>query len=173
MSAEERAKLIKMIILDTDGVLTDGGLFYDDKGRVSKRFDIHDGMGIKLAQAAGLEVAVITGLDSNAVKSRLKELGVTEYYPGHREKLPILEELRQKHGLDYKQIAFMGDDWVDASVMARVGLPMTVSDAQPEIEALALWTSKKPGGHGAVREAIRFILKSQGKLERLWRRWLG
>ncbi|MDY7000495.1 MAG: phenylphosphate carboxylase subunit delta [Thermodesulfobacteriota bacterium] len=171
MNAESLAKNIRVLVLDVDGVLTDGGLHYDSEGKISKRFNVQDGLGIKLAQAAGLEIAVISGLDSKAVESRVRELEIEPYYAGRLEKIPLLDEIRAAKGLEYSHLAYMGDDWVDAGPMRVVGLPMTVADAQPEIKDMAVWVSKAQGGHGAVREAINFILKAQGKLDKLWREW--
>jgi 3-deoxy-D-manno-octulosonate 8-phosphate phosphatase (KDO 8-P phosphatase) len=173
MSAESLAKDIRLLVLDVDGVLTNGGLYYDAEGFVTKRFHVHDGLGIKVAQEAGLGIAVISGLDSPAVGCRLKELGVTEYHPGCGDKIGCLEGIMARQGLEPRHLAFLGDDWVDAGPMGVVGLPMAVADAQPEILELAAWTTSLPGGKGAVREAIRLILASQGKLEALWGRWRG
>lgn len=172
MTAEERAKNIALLILDVDGVLTDGGIYYDDRGRVSKRFNVQDGLGIKMALSVGLECAVISGLNAPAVASRVRELGITEYHPGHTNKAIIIREICARRNLDLVQVAYLGDDWVDASAMRLVGLPMAVVNAQPEITALAAWVSKTPGGHGAAREAIAFILKIQGKYRVLWEEWL-
>jgi 3-deoxy-D-manno-octulosonate 8-phosphate phosphatase (KDO 8-P phosphatase) len=165
------AARVKVLILDVDGVLTDGGLYYAEDGRVQKRFNVQDGLGIKLAQAAGLEIAVITGLDSKSVAARLKDLGVVEYHAGFKEKWETVEGIMQRLGANAEELAFLGDDWVDAAPLRRVGLPMAVANAQPEVKALAAWVSTVPGGQGAVREAIRFILDAQGKLDALWRRW--
>lgn len=172
MSVEARAKKIKLLVLDVDGVLTDGGLYYHVDGSVIKRFHVQDGLGIKMAQAAGLNVAVITGLSSKAVASRMTELGIKEYHSGQNDKLPVILEITQRHGLDLTEVAYMGDDWVDAGPMSRVGLALAVVNAQPEIKALAHWLSTVPGGHGAVREAIRFILSVQDRYIVQWRGWL-
>lgn len=166
-----RARRVALLVLDVDGVMTDGGLWYDADGAIRKRFHVHDGLGIKLAQMAGIEVAMISGLDQGAAAARARELGIAEYHGGHVRKLPILEGVLARLGLGLEQTAFLGDDWVDAPVMARVGLPMAVADAQPEIVDMALWVSRRPGGQGAVREAVRFLLAAQGKLEGLWREW--
>jgi 3-deoxy-D-manno-octulosonate 8-phosphate phosphatase (KDO 8-P phosphatase) len=173
MFAEALARKVRMLVLDVDGVLTDGGLYYDYQGMVSKRFHVQDGFGIKMAQSAGLEVAVITGLESEAVLRRITELGVQEYHAGFKEKVALLEGICQRNDLDFSQLAYIGDDWVDAAVLSRVGLPMTVANAQPEIKGLALWISSNPGGNGAVREAVRFILQAQDKLEAMWQKWQG
>lgn len=168
MRAEALAREVRLLILDVDGVLTDGGIFYDHQGRIMKRFHVRDGLGVKMAQAAGLDLAVITGLDQPCVSARVRELGVTDYFPGKKEKIPVFEELLARKGLQPGQAAFMGDDWLDAGIMARVGLPMAVADAAPEILGLAAWVSTLPGGCGAVRQAVDFILRAQGRLEALW-----
>ena len=171
MLAETMARKVRMLVLDVDGVLTDGGLYYDFQGMITKRFNVQDGFGIKLAQAAGLEVAVITGLDSQAVQERIAELGVYEYHAGFKEKIPLLKGICERNKLEFTQLAYLGDDWVDAGVLSRVGLPMAVANAQPEIKALAAWISNFSGGNGAVREAVRFILQAQDKLEPMWQKW--
>jgi len=169
--AEDAARAVKLLVLDVDGVLTDGGLYYDAEGRVMKRFNVQDGLGIKLAQHAGLEIAVLTGLDHPAVAARVRELGIEEYFAGKVDKLPYITAMAERKGLTLSEIAYLGDDWVDARVMRGVGLPMCVSNAQPEIRPLATWVSERSGGHGAVREAIAFILTAQGKYEECWRGW--
>lgn len=171
MTVEERARRVKLLIMDCDGVLTDGGLAYDEEGRITKRFDVQDGLGIKAGQHAGLEFAVISGLDHAGVARRVKDLGIKHYFAGHVQKLPILDTLCGELGLEYDEIAYMGDDWVDAAPMARVGLPLAVPNAQPEIRALAAWISSAHGGRGAVREAVMMILKAQGTYERAYRHW--
>lgn len=170
-AALKAAKGIKILILDVDGVLTDGGLYYDADGRVTKRFHVHDGMGIKLAQAAGIEVAVITGLSHPATENRVRELGIDEYHHGFKMKMDTVNDILQRKGLTLEEAAYVGDDWVDAAPMARVALPMCVADAQPEIKDLALWSATRNGGHGAVREAIRFILETQDKMTEQFSVW--
>ena len=162
--AAARARDIALLVLDVDGVLTDGGLYVDGRGDIAKRFDAVDGLGIKAAQIAGIAVAVISGLDSPAVAARIKELGIAEYHPGHYRKVPILRALWERTGISPEHTAYLGDDWVDAGPMGLVGLPMAVADAQPEILERALWVTTRPGGHGAVRETIRFLLDASGRL---------
>ncbi|THB63525.1 MAG: phenylphosphate carboxylase subunit delta [Desulfovibrio sp.] len=162
---------VKMLILDVDGVLTDGGLYYDNSGQVMKRFNVQDGLGVKLAQSVDLEIAVATGLDSKAVKRRVKELDIEEYFAGRLDKAEVVRDIAARRSIDPSEMAYLGDDWVDAGALRLVGLPMAVTNAQPEILKLAAWTSTVPGGHGAVREAITFILDAQSKLDRLWRKW--
>ncbi len=170
---KEIVKKIKVLITDVDGVLTDGGLYYTDEGTVFKKFNVQDGLGVKLAQYAGLEVIVITGLRSDAVKERILSLGIEEYYQGHLRKEDVIKEIAKKKGIKFEEMAYIGDDWVDGPPMKMVGLPMAVNNAQPEIKSLALWISKKDGGDGALREAINYILECQGKLRLLWENWLN
>ncbi|WP_243362826.1 KdsC family phosphatase [Fundidesulfovibrio terrae] len=166
------ARGVRLLVLDVDGVLTDNAVFHDGAGPGLKRFGIQDGMGLKLCQHAGIDVAVISGLGNIQAQHRLRELGIREFHGGHLRKLPVLEELLSAKHLDLNEVAYMGDDWLDAQVMSRVGLAMAPVDAQPEILRLAAWVSKRPGGSGAVRDAVRFLLMAKGKLGALWRRWL-
>lgn len=171
MRAEDLARSVSLLVLDVDGVMTDGGLYYDDAGRVTKRFNVQDGLGIKLAQAAGITVAVITGLTSGAVEARIKSLGIDDYHAGFLRKTECLDGIRRKHGLEWEQVAYLGDDWVDFGPLRLVGLPMAVANAQPEVKELARYVTTAPGGHGAVREAIVFLLRQQGLLDRLLESW--
>ena len=164
---------VKLLILDVDGVLTDGGLYYDHQGNVAKRFHVQDGLGIKIAQSLGLGIAVITGLNHGAVEKRVRELGITEYHAGHVDKVPLMEGICSRTGCDRSQVAYLGDDWVDAGVMRAVGLPMAVANAQPEIVRLARWVTRLPGGQGAVREAIMFLLGCRGQYDAAWEKWSG
>lgn len=167
------ARGVRLLVLDVDGVLTDNAVLHDGGGVGLKRFGIQDGMGLKLCQHAGIDVAVISGLGNVQAQHRLRELGIREFHGGHLRKLPVLEELLAAKNLELSEVAYMGDDWLDAQVMSRVGLPMAPADAQPEILRLAAWVSGRPGGSGAVRDAVRFLLMAKGKLDALWRRWLS
>ncbi|MDR1685875.1 MAG: HAD-IIIA family hydrolase [Desulfovibrio sp.] len=162
---------IRLLILDVDGVLTDGGLYYDLQNQVMKRFNVQDGLGIKIAQKAGIRIAVITGLDSPAVAARVRDLGITDYFAGFLDKKVCLEELKEKHQLSWEQIAYLGDDWVDLSVMDMVGLPMAVANAQPEVKDIAGYVTVAGGGQGAVREVVRHLLMAQGKYEAVLAAW--
>lgn len=162
---------IRLLVLDVDGVLTDGGLYYDLQNQVMKRFDVQDGLGIKIAQKAGIQVAVITGLDSPAVEARVRDLGITDYYAGYLDKRACLEELKARHQLQWEQMAYLGDDWVDLSVMDMVGLPLAVANAQPEVKNIASYVTTAKGGQGAVREIIRHLLMAQGKYEAVLAAW--
>ncbi|MCF8105416.1 MAG: HAD hydrolase family protein [Desulfohalobiaceae bacterium] len=168
-----RAGRVRMLLCDVDGVFTDGGLYYDSRGRVCKRFHVQDGFGVKLAQRAGLKVGVITGLDSTAVQARMEELGIEEYHAGYRNKKDLLPGICSRNSLLPEEMAYLGDDWVDGPLLSRVGLPMAVANAQPDVQAMCLWVSKFEGGRGAVREAISFILSARGDLEQARQEWLS
>lgn len=172
MSVEALARQVALLVLDIDGVMTDGGLYYDDEGRISKRFNVQDGLGIKLAQASGLHVAVITGLASEAVAQRVRTLGIEDYYAGYLKKTESLDAIRTKYGLEWHQVAYVGDDWVDFGPLRLVGFPVAVANAQPEVKRLARYVTTARGGEGAVREVIRLILASQDKLDSLLDEWM-
>jgi len=169
--AFELAKNIKLLVLDVDGVLTDGGLYYDANGIVMKRFNVQDGLGIKLAQAVGLEIGVISGLNQKPVEKRVTELGIEHYFPGNHQKVPPFDEMCEKVGVKPSEAAFIGDDWIDLSVMKHAGLAMSVPNAVPEVLEAADWVSSRRGGEGAVREAIAFILKARGLFDEAMKQW--
>lgn len=160
-----RARAVELLVFDVDGVLTDGGLYYDENGQYAKRFDVQDGLGIKAAQAVGLHIGVITGLDSKAVANRVNELEIDEYVAGRVEKSTAFEALCERHGVAPYQAAYVGDDWVDIGPMRMAGLPMAVPNAQPEVLQVAAHVLSRPGGRGAVREAIRLVLFCKGCLD--------
>jgi 3-deoxy-D-manno-octulosonate 8-phosphate phosphatase (KDO 8-P phosphatase) len=168
----ELALKIKLLALDVDGVLTDNGLYYNDDGLYSKRFDCQDGVAVKLAQKADIQVAIITGMASEAVLRRAETLGITDVYCGAFNKVRCIRELKDKYRLEWPQIAYIGDDWVDLPVMSAVGLALAVRDAQPEVRGFAHYVSRYGGGRGAVRDLVRHILAAQDKLEELLRIWL-
>ncbi|WP_319584882.1 HAD hydrolase family protein [uncultured Pseudodesulfovibrio sp.] len=166
------ARNIKLLVLDVDGVFTDGGLYYGDEGILMKRFSVQDGLGVKLAQSVGLEIGVITGLDQKPVEKRVTELGIKYYYAGHHRKLPLFEKMCEEVGVAPEEAAYMGDDWIDLAVMSRAGLALCVPNAVPEVIEAADWMSTRKGGHGAVREAISFILEARGLKEQALRHWV-
>ncbi|QGY41127.1 HAD hydrolase family protein [Pseudodesulfovibrio cashew] len=170
--ALELAKNIKLIVLDVDGVLTDGGLYFGDDGLIMKRFNVQDGFGIKLAQSAGLHIGVITGLNQKPVERRVSELGITLYSPGHHHKVAPFLAMCESLGIQPEQAAFMGDDWIDLGVMSKAGLALSVPNGLPEVIEAADWVSARKGGEGAVREAIGFILEAQGLLEDAKKQWV-
>ncbi len=170
-SVEGLARSVKLLVLDVDGVLTDGGLYYDANGLAFKRFDVHDGIGIRLAKSAGIEVAVLSGMAAPCVEKRLELLGVTEYHGGSDNKWTLLDAMRRRLDLEWHEIAYLGDDWVDLAPMLAVGLPAAVANAMPEVREAARYVTRLGGGHGAVREFVDFILTCQGKRDALLESW--
>jgi len=161
----EKAKKLKLLILDVDGVLTDGRLFFDDNGKEYKCFHARDGHGIKLLRQTGVEVAVISGRKSNSVALRMKALGVEYVYQGHENKIAAFNEIIQSLSIQPEQAAHVGDDLLDLPIMTRVGLSIAVNDANDSVKEYADWCTKTPGGQGAVREICDFIMQAQGTFE--------
>lgn len=160
----EKAKKIKLLILDVDGVLTDGKLFFDEEGREYKAFNAHDGLGIRLLQKAGIRVAVISGRGSKPVALRMEMLGIDLVYLGQMDKSHAFKEIIAKVGCTTEQAAHVGDDLIDLPVLNQVGLAIAVQDANEQILPYVDWQTRLPGGQGAVREVCDFILQAQGKL---------
>jgi 3-deoxy-D-manno-octulosonate 8-phosphate phosphatase (KDO 8-P phosphatase) len=167
-----RARGIRLLILDIDGVLTDGSLYYDAKGETLKVFHVRDGHGLKMAQRGGIEVALVSGRRSDAAFHRARELTITRFYERVRDKVAILEELLAALNLTPATAAAVGDELVDLPLFHRVGLAVAVADAVPEVRAAAHWVTRLPGGKGAVREVTDLLLQAQGKWEELVRPWL-
>lgn len=159
---EAMARGIKFLILDVDGVLTDGGIVLDNRGNEFKVFHVRDGHGIKMLLKAGINVAIITGRQSKVVERRARELGIKEVYQGTNKKIETLGLIMDKYGLTKKEIGYVGDDIVDIPVFRNVGLPVAVADADDEAKQYAVIVTKNRGGRGAVREVSDFILKSNG-----------
>ncbi len=145
-----------------DGVLTDGTLHYGPSGEETKIFHVRDGLAIVAAGEVGLAIAVISGRASPAVTRRMAELGVREVHQGVADKVVVLEAMRSRLGLEPPEVAVMGDDIADLGPMERAGLSLAPADAVTEIRRAAHWTSRRPGGSGAVREAIEMLLKARG-----------
>jgi 3-deoxy-D-manno-octulosonate 8-phosphate phosphatase (KDO 8-P phosphatase) len=156
---------LQLLVLDVDGVLSDGRLYFTNSGEEIKAFNSQDGLGIKLLIQQGIEVAIITGRESHIVSGRASTLGIKHLVQGCEEKLEALDKLASELALGYENIAYMGDDLPDLAPILRVGLGMTVADANPEIKSRAAWCSTRKGGEGAVREACDFILKQRGNLD--------
>lgn len=161
--AYNRAKKIKMIILDVDGVLTDGSIAIGQDGELFKSFNVRDGLGITLAQKHGIKTAIITGRKSKMLAYRAKELKINAFYQDKKNKIPAYRELQQEFNLQPEEIAYIGDDLFDLAVMNDVGFPATVNDATDEAKSVSIFISDFAGGKGAVRQIIEFILKAQGK----------
>jgi len=160
-----RAKNVELLILDVDGVLTDGGLIHGDDGLQYKRFNSRDGHGLRMLQEAGIAVAIITGRTSRVVEDRANELGIAHLYQGRREKLAAFESLCNDTGLAPEQTAFMGDDVIDLPPMRRAGLALSVADAHALVLSQSHWVSERVGGAGAVREACELLMHAHGKLQ--------
>ena len=166
-SMQERAKKIRMLAVDVDGVLTDGRLYFDQHGNELKAFYTRDGLGMKALQRFGIELAIITGRKSRIVEDRATQLGIKHVYQGRDDKLNALKELVSESGIAEEQICYVGDDWIDLPVLQRVGLAVAPSDAAKMVREQVHWVTESAGGHGAVREVCEYILSAQDLDERL------
>lgn len=172
MKLEERCRRIELVLSDVDGVLTNGGLIFDNQGIESKEFNVRDGMGIQLWQRAGFRFGILTARTSHIVRLRAVELGIDIIRQGFEEKLPAARQIIAQQGLEMEQVCYIGDDLSDAPVMRRVGFGVAVADAAPEIRSVAHWVTKTTGGRGAVRELIETLLKARNRWDDLIRRYL-
>jgi 3-deoxy-D-manno-octulosonate 8-phosphate phosphatase (KDO 8-P phosphatase) len=163
----EKFKDIQLLLLDVDGVLTDGRIIYDDAGSQVKEFNVRDGFGIRLAMAAGIKVGIVTGRESNALHCRCRDLGVSYVYEGVRQKDRLLEKIVEQTGVLPAQTAFVGDDIPDICLMRRIGLPIAVADAHELVKKYAVWVTSAAGGCGAVREVCEALLKARGSWEKI------
>lgn len=159
---QQLARNIRLLLLDVDGVLTDGKLYFGNDGNELKAFNILDGHGIKLLKASGVQVGIISGRKSDLVARRARDLGIGILVQGREDKWQALQEVLQHIDLSLDQIAFMGDDWPDLPVMGRVGMALTVPNAHASVRERAHWCSQARGGEGAVREACDLIMHAQG-----------
>ncbi len=164
-AAHEKARNTRLLIVDIDGVLTDGGLQFDNRGEEYKTFNSLDGHGIRMLLECGIEVAVITGRQSQIVDHRMRELGVRHVYQGNRDKLPALEKLLRDTNLEAAQVAYVGDDLPDLPIMRRAGFAIAVQNAHAFVKQHCDLVTSAAGGHGAVREVTDFLLHAQGMLE--------
>ncbi|MBT3566306.1 MAG: 3-deoxy-manno-octulosonate-8-phosphatase KdsC [Porticoccus sp.] len=164
-----RAKSIRLLLLDVDGVLTDGRLYFGNNGEELKAFNIQDGLGIRLLQRSGIEVGIITGRSSALVARRAEELGIKLVIQGREDKLAALEEVlrddKENHSYKMQEIAFLGDDLPDLAVISRVGLGVAVADAHNFVAKHSHWQTSEKGGCGAVRELAELILQAQNTLD--------
>ncbi|HSN40264.1 MAG TPA: 3-deoxy-manno-octulosonate-8-phosphatase KdsC [Burkholderiales bacterium] len=161
----QRAKRIRLAIFDVDGVLTDGSLYYTGSGEELKAFNVRDGHGMKMLQASGVRLGIITSRNSRCVELRAKNLGIDLLYQGVADKLAAFQEVLSRLKLDAAASAYMGDDIIDLPVMLRCGLALTVAEAPAAVKSHAHYVSRTHGGRGAVREACELILQAQGTLE--------
>ncbi len=160
-----KAKQVKLLILDVDGVMSDGLIFMGNNGEELKAFNVRDGYGIRCALTSDIEVAIITGRKAKLLEDRCATLGITHLYQGQSDKLIAFSELMNKLALSANQIAYVGDDLIDWPVMAQVGLSVAVADAHPLLLPKADYVTRISGGRGAVREVCDLLLMAQGKLD--------
>lgn len=161
----EKAAAVRLVIFDVDGVLTDGSLFLGDDGQEYKAFNSRDGHGMKMLQASGVDIGIITGRTSQVVKFRMDSLGIKHVYQGQQDKLPAFKELIQSLNLSNKQVAYVGDDVVDLPILIRVGLAIGVQDAHPLVKQHCHWITPNHGGRAAARDVCELIMQAQGTLD--------
>ena len=166
-SFEKRAAKIRLLALDVDGVLTDGSIYYSNKGDELKAFNIKDGLGIKLLRQSGVKVAIITGRQSDIVARRAQELGIKDVVQGREDKYQALLELCNQHGIGIEECAYMGDDLPDLGAITKAGLGLAVADAVSAVREAADWVSAYSGGCGAVREACELLLSARSDWPKL------
>jgi 3-deoxy-D-manno-octulosonate 8-phosphate phosphatase (KDO 8-P phosphatase) len=158
---QHKAKKIKLLLLDVDGVLTDGGIFIDDRGDEIKRFNVRDGQGITLLQRAGIQVGFITGRSSNVVRHRARELAVKIVCQGVQDKVATYDSLKRKTRLADEQIAYIGDDIADLPILRKAGLSVAVRDAWTGVKSTVDYVTRAGGGQGAIREVSELLLRAQ------------
>ncbi len=167
-----RARRVRLVLMDCDGVLTDGRIVFLSGRREAKAFNSKDGVGMRLAQQLGLEVGIVTGRRSETVARRGRELGLREIHQKIWDKLELTRRLAARRGIGFDRVCFIGDDIVDLPVMQRVGLAVAPGDAHPEVLRRAHWVTRRRGGRGAAREALDLILDAQGLTAKLMERYL-
>lgn len=168
----EKARRIRLVIFDVDGVLTDGGIFIESDGREHKMFYSRDGHGMKTLQESGVHIGVISGRSSESVEHRMSALGVSRVFQGRLDKLPAFEEMRNDLALESEQIACVGDDVVDLPMLRRAGLAIAVNDAHPLVRERADWVTPHRGGRGAARDVCELIMQAQNTLGIHWENYL-
>ncbi len=166
-----KARKIRLLLLDVDGVMTDGRIFYDEKGREIKCFHVQDGQGIRWLLKEGIKVGILSGRSSGAVEKRAKELGISFLFQGIEDKMILYENLLQEIKLDSDQVSFMGDDFMDLRLLKKVGFSISVSNGHPLVRKEVDYITGTAGGLGAVREVSELILKAQGKWEAILRKY--
>ncbi len=169
----KKARGIKLLLLDVDGVLTDGRIVVDYRGRETKSFDVRDGQGIRLLERAGIEVGIISGRSSPAVNHRARDLGIKIVYQGIDDKVAAYEEIKRSSGLSDGAVAYIGDDLADLPLLRRVGLSIAVADGWSALESECDCVTGAAGGRGAVREVAEFLLKAQSKWQIIARSYLA
>jgi 3-deoxy-D-manno-octulosonate 8-phosphate phosphatase (KDO 8-P phosphatase) len=172
MKLPDLCRRVELILSDVDGVLTDGGIWYDNQGVELKAFHIRDGLGIKLWQRAGFSFGLLTARTSHIVKVRAQELGINLVRQGFENKLPAAQDILRELRLDPEQACYIGDDLTDLPVIRHVGLGVAVADAVAEVRSAAAYITKSPGGRGAVRELIELVLKTKSRWEDVVQRYV-
>lgn len=167
-----KAEPVELLLLDVDGVMTDGSLSYTDEGIEIKTFHSRDGLGMNMLKSIGVEIGIITARTSEALTRRARDLKLTHVYQGRRKKLEVYEELIAELGLEDRQVAYMGDDWLDLALLGRVGFAATVADAVAEVRETADYVTRRKGGHGAVREVCDLIIDAKGRYQSLLDKFL-
>lgn len=168
----KKAAKIELLILDVDGVLTDGHIYLSEHQEIFKAFHVHDGLGIKILQSSGIQTAIITGSQSAIVRLRAKYLGIPHVYQVNENKVEAYEHLLEKLGLNHEAVAYLGDDLPDLPLMQRVGLGIAVANAIPFIREHASWVTQANGGKGAAREVCDLILRAKGLLPDIYNSYL-
>jgi len=164
---------LRILLLDVDGVMTDGGIILIGRDLEAKRFDAQDGMGINMVKAAGVMVGIVTSRTSEVVERRAEELGVDELFQGVKDKRQVLASLNDKHGISPAQTAFVGDDLQDIPLLKLVGLPIAVANAASEVKDYSSYVTRASGGHGAVREVAEWLLNLSGNKDRVYKEITG
>jgi len=173
MTPTEKLASVELLIMDVDGVLTQGEVIYHDDGSQIKIFNVKDGLGLRLLMDAGIQTAIVTGRSAGALEARVKNLGIPFLFHGVSDKAATLLKVVEESGIPAHRMAFIGDDLPDLPIMSRVGVSIAVSDAAPEVQERATMTTTHPGGKGAVRETCEAILKAKGLWETSIERFLS
>jgi 3-deoxy-D-manno-octulosonate 8-phosphate phosphatase (KDO 8-P phosphatase) len=171
MNVTDLCRRVELILSDVDGVLTDGGIWYDNQGVELKGFHIRDGLGIRLWQQAGFKFGVLTARTSHIVKLRAAELSIDIVRQGFEDKLPVAQEILRECGLAPQQVCYIGDDLTDLPVIRSIGFGVAVADAAAEVRAAAAYVTRLAGGRGAAREVIETILKAKGRWDDVIQRY--
>lgn len=167
-------KQIRLLATDVDGTLTDGGMYYGSGGETLKRFYVRDGLGVQLAQCVDLKVVFISSDSSPVIESRAQRLGVDHCFSGVRDKVSVMQKVCETEGIDFSQVAFLGDDLQDLELMKQVGLAAAVGDAHALLQQEAFFVCTKPGGFGAFREFAEWLIEQKGfDLAQVWTRYMG
>jgi len=170
-ATKNKIRKIRLLMLDVDGVLTDGRIIMNDAGQESKNFDVKDGHGLKMIMRYGIDVILLTGRSSSVVTHRANDLGIREVFQGILNKKDFFRQFVQERGLNPEEIGYIGDDFVDIPLLKRIGFSVAVKDAVDEVKNIVDYVTDNPGGRGAVREVCDLILRVQGKWEEVARRY--